>query len=440
MSAPVQSRRRRHVPVWERRGLTARARRLLLDGDVNGRYVGHNDPDTGYRLTMALALACSQPGRRWTPADFHHALIYTPTAGGWWARKLRERKGSLYAENKLTEMLDKAADFAAANEPITGRQDAVEKVEEFRRIVESLTWPTRDGGATDHKNLAARLRLCERSGGLDHTIALRPLAEQMGCSRSTVEASNARLRKAGWLTLDTPGTGKNHGSQWRLKVPKTIRDRITAGAAPGQFLPPTTKVMATVPDPHTFTDTFVLAEVMAHDAFHHWAHGTSGARLLACLDPVEGLSPDQLQQATTLHRTTIKRRMTSLVDDGLAEEREGLYYLSIELAGDVRLDADDQVLEQAAENHGTHGRGATRQQRHARERSNFQRWLAERPVRRQPARPPLVVVPEGVVDPHTGELLDDRWRGWDCSDPARSVWCGDLRPVRQDSSTLEQAA
>ncbi|MEU6018263.1 hypothetical protein ABZ826_30835 [Streptomyces sp. NPDC047515] len=42
----------------------------------------------------------------WTPADFHQALIYIPTCGGWWARKLRERKGTQYAENKLTAMLD----------------------------------------------------------------------------------------------------------------------------------------------------------------------------------------------------------------------------------------------------------------------------------------------------------------------------------------------
>ncbi len=68
---------------------------------------------------MALAVACSQPGREWSPADFHQALIYTQTRGGWWARKLRERKGTEYAEHKLTCMLDKARAFIARSGVVT---------------------------------------------------------------------------------------------------------------------------------------------------------------------------------------------------------------------------------------------------------------------------------------------------------------------------------
>ncbi|MCX4826583.1 hypothetical protein OG883_43885 [Streptomyces sp. NBC_01142] len=424
MSSRTLSRARRGQagPVWERRQLSRRSQHLLLEGDVEGRYAGHNDAESGYRLTAALALACSQPGREWTPADFHHALIYTPTPGGWWARKLRERKGVQYAENKLTAMLENARAFAGTRGTITGRPDALENIAEIRYAVESLAWPTRGGGAVDHKNLAARLSRCDRAGGADHTIAVRPLAEAMGCAKSTAEKSNERLEKAGWLIKEEVGSGKNHGTRWRLKIPDPVRAHL-ACAESGQILTPHPPLqLETVPDPHTFTDTAALAEVMAHDAFHHYGHGTSGARLLACLDVTEGLSPAQLQQATTLHRTTVARRLDKLVADGLAHEREGLYYLSPDLAGPVRLHPDDEVLTQAAEQQGTTGRGERRRERHARERANYQRWKAERTRRRHPERPRPVLVPEGVVDPETGELLDERWRGWDTSDPTRPVW------------------
>ncbi|MFE7485099.1 winged helix-turn-helix transcriptional regulator [Streptomyces sp. NPDC057552] len=423
MSAAILARTRSAptAPVWERRPLSGRSRRLLLEGDVEGRYAGRDDADAGYRITMALALACSQPGREWSPADFHQALIYAPTRGGWWARKLRERKGTLYAEGKLTAMLDKARDFAARNGSITGRGDALVQITEVRHAVEHLAWKARGGGAVDQKNLAVRLNLCERAGGLEHTTALRPHAERMGCAKSTAEASDKRLVEDGWLELLEAGTGKNHGSRWRLKIPEPVRE-LLARAGPGHSLPPTTPELATVPDPHTFTDTVALASVMAHDAFHHYGHGTSGARILTCLDVTEGLSPAQLQQATALHRTTVARRLDKLVADGLVRELEGLYYLVADLAGPARLQPDEHLLDQAAEQQGTTGLGERRRQRHARDRANYQRWIAERATRSRPVRPRPVLVPEGVVDPDTGELLDEGWRGWDTSDPFRPTW------------------
>ncbi|WP_052412515.1 hypothetical protein [Streptomyces mutabilis] len=227
------------APVWVREWhpLSGRSRRLLLEDDVESHYAGHNDADAGYRITMALALACSQPGREWAPADLHQALIFAPTRGGWWARKLRERKGTQYAENKLTAMLDTAREFAARNGTITGRNDALARITEVRHAIEHLAWPARGGGAVDQKNLAARLTLCQHAGGLDHTSALRPHAEQMGCAKSTAEASDKRLVATGWLELLEAGTSKNQGSRWRLKIPEPIRELLTR-AAPGHSLPP----------------------------------------------------------------------------------------------------------------------------------------------------------------------------------------------------------
>jgi hypothetical protein len=54
---------------------------------------------------------------------------------------------------------------------------------------------------------------------------------------------------------------------------------------------------------------------MATDAFHHHAHGSSGARLLACLDPLDGADVRAPAQATGLHRTTVKPRPDKPAED-----------------------------------------------------------------------------------------------------------------------------
>ncbi|MEE1737019.1 hypothetical protein PUR49_10980 [Streptomyces sp. BE147] len=419
----------RSRPVWDRLRLSDRMRRLLLEGDTEGRYTGQTDSDTGYRLTMALAVGCSQPGRAWSPADFHHALIYTPSAGGVWARRLRERKGTLYAEAKLTAMLERAAALVAASPVIRGRDDAVEALGSIRRVVEGRTWPARRGADTDQKNLAARLRLCERAGGVEHVVSVRQLAELMNCAKATAEASDRRLKKDGWLVLVASGSGKDHGSRWVLRVPPDEEE--VSGAQPGQLPATGSRGAGTVPTAHTGTsrtDTEALAALMGHDAFHRYAHGTSGARLLTCLDPVDGLDVAQLSRATGLHRTTVVRRMRGLVEDQLAVELDGKFLLASALSAPGRLHADQQVLSETAEHRGTAGLGERRRARHRRDRYNYRRWLAERAEQRHPRRPALELVPEGVLDPDTGELLDDAWAGWDVRDRARPVWRGAAPP------------
>ncbi|MEV6421792.1 hypothetical protein [Streptomyces sp. NPDC051662] len=434
VNAELGGRRRPALPVWDRLRLSDRMRRLLLEGDTEGRYGGHTDSDAGYRLTMALAVGCSQPGRAWSPADFHHALIYTPTAGGAWARRLRERKGTLYAEAKLTAMLDKAADRVAAAPVIRGRDDAVEALGGIRRAVEARTWPARGGADTDQKNLAARLGLCERAGGVEHVVSVRQLAELMGCAKATAEASDRRLKKAGWLVLLSSGSGKDHGSRWELRLSE---DEVETGARPGQLPATGTRGAGTVLPAHpdgpdgSRTDTASLAALMGHDAFHRYAHGTSGARLLTCLDPLDGDDVAQLSRATGLHRTTVVRRMDGLVEDRLAVELDGRYYLAPALSAPGRLHADGPVLSETAERRGTAGLGERRRARHLRDRHNYRRWLAERVEQRRSRRPALELVPEGILDPDTGELLDEAWSGWDVRDRAHPVWRGHDRPVAE---------
>ncbi|MFD8413992.1 MarR family transcriptional regulator [Streptomyces sp. NPDC059650] len=407
-------------------GLSGRARQLLLEGDTDGRYAGRTPADSGYRLTMALAVAVSQPGREWTLAQWWEALVLRPTAGGAWARSLRSRKGERYAEGKLASMLDKARAFVGTSGTIMCRADAMVAIARLRAAVEAVVWPGPRGG-TDLKNLTARLLLAEQAGGLEHEVSVRQLAELMGCARSTVEASNARLRAARWLLLVAAGTGE-HSSTWSLRIPPAESKEQESCARPGHRPAFGERGAEGVPDMHTGVEvsTRALGAVMSTDACHHYAHGTSGARILAALDPFDGADVAHLAAATGLHRTTVRRRVDKLVEDGLAEEADGLVYLPRHLASDDALCPDPDQLEHVALTRGTAGLGERRRKRHGDQRRFYRQWLTERTQRaferRQSSRPRLRLVPEGIVDESTGELRDTSWRGWIIDDPYRPTW------------------
>ncbi|MGW7594938.1 winged helix-turn-helix transcriptional regulator [Streptomyces rubiginosohelvolus] len=167
------------------------------------------------------------------------------------------------------------------------------------------------------------------------------------------------------------------------------------------------------------TDTRNLARLVSLDAFHHYGHGANGARLLTLLEEEEGKSRAELQTATGLDRTTVSRRLSALVADGLVAEVEGLFYLVSALAGPAGVMPDQQVLQETAKVRGTAGAGARRRARHVRERLNYRRWRAERRSRHVDVV--LRLVPAGVVDVVTGEIIDPAWEGWDVSDPYRPV-------------------
>ncbi|MER8091512.1 hypothetical protein ABTZ57_42535 [Streptomyces sp. NPDC094048] len=123
-----------------RRPLSTRSRRLLLADDVEGRYAERDDPDSGYRITMALTLACSQPGRgvdvsRLPPgADLHFDLRRLVGA-----QAARAQGHAVRGEQADRDAGHKAREFAARHSAITGLPDALEKIAEVRHAVESIT-------------------------------------------------------------------------------------------------------------------------------------------------------------------------------------------------------------------------------------------------------------------------------------------------------------
>ncbi|MFF7234602.1 helix-turn-helix domain-containing protein [Streptomyces sioyaensis] len=365
---------------------------------------------------MALAVACSQPGRAWTPADLYEVLVHRPTPAGTWARSLRARKGTDYTVAKLADILGRAREFVARQPLIEQRTDAIVELTRLRDTIEDHPWRGRTGG-TDQKNLTARLRLCELSGGFDHTVSVRHLAELMGCAKSTAVTSNQRLIELGYLKLIRVGK-KTEASRWQLAAPTFSTATHRRRAFPAHPLTDRDRGAGSVPE------TRRLHVLMAHDAFHAWAHGTSGARLLAALDETEGVGTAELACATGLHPSTVRRRLVALIDDGLADQNEGLYYLT----ATAYTYEEKCQLTQAAVSKRTDGYGAKRKLRHAHDRAQYAKWQAFRAERRRADRPRPSLVPEGVIDPESGELVDFRWSGWHLSDPEHPTWFDDTPP------------
>lgn len=357
---------------------------------------------------MALATACSQPGREWRPADLAEVLVQRPSPAGEWARRLRVRKGDEYVVQKLAGMLSRARRFVASSPPIQSRPDAGMALAEYRSFIEGLpSWGR--SYPTDMKNLLARLSVAEQAGGFEHTLSVRHLAELMGSADSTAQLSNGRLQKLGLLRQLDHGS-ESESATWLLTRP--ARFQATEPSELGTHTAPPPRQMGRVPDSR------VLAVIMAHDAFHYFAHGVSGARILAALDVTEGASLSELAQGCGHHPTTVRRRLQALKEDGLVVESEGLYYLT-------DLEVSLQRLDSAAGRAGTAGRAESRRLRHQQQREGYRRWTRARRQAQSRGWRPSPGVPEEVRTALRQGRGAPGWEGWDVSDPMRPVWIVD---------------
>ncbi|MFH8257775.1 winged helix-turn-helix transcriptional regulator [Streptomyces roseolus] len=358
---------------------------------------------------MAIAVACSQPGREWQPADLVEALIMRPSPGGEWVRRLRIRKGDEYVVQKLAGMLSRARGFVASRPSIQSRPDAGMALAEYRAYVEGLPRWGRSY-PTDMKNLLARLSVAEQAGGFEHTLSVRQLAELMGSADSTAQLSNKRLQERGLLRQLDRGS-ETDSATWLLTRP--VQTPVPgARSEVGTDTAPPSRQMGRVPDSRT------LAAIMAHDAFHYFAHGVTGARILAALDVTEGASVAELAQGCGHHPTTVRGRLQALEEDGLVLELEGLYYLADLGISDCRLNG-------AAERAGTLGRASLRRLRHQQQREWFRHWTTARRQAASSGGVPNLAVPRQVQ--RALELGHEvpGWEGWDVSDPMRPVWIDD---------------
>ncbi|MFJ5817266.1 winged helix-turn-helix domain-containing protein [Streptomyces sp. NPDC093108] len=231
----------------------------------------------------------------------------------------------------------------------------------------------------------------------------------MGSADSTAQLSNKRLQKRGLLRQLDRGS-ESESATWVLTRPTPPPGDVASEV--GTHTAPPARQMGRVPDSR------VLSAIMAHDAFHYFAHGVSGARLLASLEATEGASVAELAQGCGHHPATVRRRLKALQEDGLVVELEGLYYLD-------DLEISVPKLAAAAERAATSGRAESRRVRHVQQREGFRRWtLARRQASSRRWRPSLVV-PEAVQAAHRLGQVVVGWEEWDVSDPMRPVWIGD---------------
>ncbi|MEU6290343.1 winged helix-turn-helix transcriptional regulator [Streptomyces sp. NPDC046988] len=307
-------------------------------------------------------------------------------------------------------MLSRARDFVASSSPIQSRPDAGIALAEHRTYVENLPRWGRSY-PTDIKNLLARLSIAEQAGGFEHTLSVRQLAELMGSADSTAQLSNKRLQERGLLRQLDHGN-ESDSATWLLTRPLHVEDTATRSEV-GTVTAPPPRQMGRVPD------SLVFAAIMAHDAFHYFAHGVTGARILAALDVTEGASVSELAQGCGHHPTTVRRRLRALEEDGLVVELEGLYYLS-------DLEISHRRMDAAAERAGTSGRAELRRSRHQQQREGFRLWTAARRQAASRGWMPTPSVPEQVQMAFQQGRSVPGWEGWNVSDPMRPVWIGNV--------------
>lgn len=204
--------------------LSPRMHQLLTEGDRHGAYAngalqrgGHNSAasDHAWALTRAVAAGAVQAG--WSRAAFVQVLLDGPYPAGQAARALQHRRGYDHAVAWLHRAFDGAQQHLQTHDPLCGRQDFHAALAAYHARIERTPWPG-TAAKTDLRNLIARLDICTRTGGWDHTVSERDLAERMGCARTTTHRSNQRLLHARLLRRLDHGS-PTQGARWMLLSP-----------------------------------------------------------------------------------------------------------------------------------------------------------------------------------------------------------------------------
>ena len=412
--------------------LTTKTARLLVLGDVDRRYSRGNDDNDGWNILSAIVTGAAN--YRWSEEQLWTALVYRNTAGGKHLRMIRERN-----ETKARQVLQRAMRNAAAVVQLRpaygGRADAAADLEAIRDLVATFPW-TGKAGATDQRVLLAHLAEAGRAGGREHSLSERQVAERAGVALSTAQAAHRRVVDGGWLVrvnVPTASDDEQTATVWCWRAPTEIRAKHDTAQlllvnGTGHPPPPQPWRVGGVPD------TRIIEQLMAHDAFHGHALGGVGLRLLAVLQVGEGVDLGAAADAVGIHPATVRRRIAQLRQHGLARDVDGLWYVHPDVAAVLGLfvgvdqaseEETGERLSRVALYFGTFGAGARRVWRHGEQRRQRAEALARLRARALPRGEELADA-EHVDSSGVGV---GPWSGWDCSDPWRPVWRGDLGAV-----------
>jgi DNA-binding MarR family transcriptional regulator len=368
--------------------------KLLVHGDQEAAYAAGNrqrggrntaSSDHAWAVTRALAAGAVRAG--WDRGSFLQVLLDGPYKAGQHARMIQHRRGYDRAAAWLGRAWQGAQEHVRATEPLSGRQDFHAALSAFRARVERTAWrgPT---GKTDMRNLIARIEICTQSGGWDHTVSERDLAERMGCSRATVHNSNERLLKAKWLRRLDHGS-PTEGSRWMLisliaSLPSHKWATTQGPEAGGAMSGPEMRHPSSQAD----IDSRAAARLMHLDAFSHHGLGGSGLALLAALAERDGQTVAELQGSASISRPTAYRQLAKLKALGLVLHQGEVYHLSptaLEGIGTPSTHCSQPVRAwgEAAERLGTAGIRDRRLERHTAQRAHWRREQARRAERRR---------------------------------------------------------
>lgn len=416
--------------------LSPRMHKLLVHGDQESAYSPNNrqrggkntaSSDHAWAVTRALAADAVRVG--WDRASFVQVLVDGPYKAGHHARSIQHRRGYDRAAEWVRRAWDGAREHVQATDRICTRQDFHGSLAAFRARVERTPWKG-IAGKTDLRNLIARMEICTRSGGWDHTVSERELAERMGCSRTTARNSNQRLQDARLLRQLDHGSA-TEGARWMLiSLVQTKSHAWTTPQGPkagGVMSGPTV-----IPPPaEADIDSRAAARLMHLDAFAHRGLGGSGLAILAALAEKGVQTVQELQGTASISRPTAYRQLRRLAEFGLVVREGEVYALSpaaVDGIGASSSTAPTPVgsWAEAAGRLGTEGVADRRRRRHELERLSWARQQASLAERRrvselEPTHPGVAqlehVRDDGiVVDPATGEVIeglyvatDGRW-------------------------------
>jgi len=421
--------------------LSPRMHKLLVAGDSNAAYATGNrqrggkntaSADHAWAITRAIAADAVRGG--WNRASFLQVMLDGPYKAGNHARILQHRRGYDRAAAWLHRAWDGAKAHVESTDPITSRQDFHAALANLRARIERTPWKG-VAGKTDLRNLIARMEICEKAGGWDHTVSERDLAERMGCSRTTAHNSTLRLLKTKLLRRIDYGS-PTEGARWMLishlpYLPSQQWSTPQGPQAGGAMSGPVVRQPGQEPD----INSRAAAQMMHQDAFSHRGLGGSGLALLAALAERDAQSVAELQSSATISRSTAYRQLGKLKSLGLVAQSGELYHLSPGAVGGIGVQSDEcanpiSEWSEAALCLGTFGVGERRRERHEAQRVHWQQQQARLAERRRTAiaRPhPAVAQARYIrsdgraINPATGEVIDDLYVASD----GRWVWHGD---------------
>lgn len=189
--------------------LSPRMTRLLVVGDVDGRYPSRSE------VVHALACAAHQAG--WSWEDFEQALLDRANCGGAKAQELHRVRGRVDAARYLRLSWQRAREYLRT-EPSRSATGASAIATRVQHLADHRAWPGK-AGSTDRAVLAAHLAIAITTNKRIYYASVREVAEHAGISVPTAVKSHRRLMESGWLRRLRIGVG-HHASLWRLELPR----------------------------------------------------------------------------------------------------------------------------------------------------------------------------------------------------------------------------